>query len=290
MLFILLSILSSTAIVLLFKLFRKFQIDTFQAIVFNYLTCVFLGWAALGSFPIQLSSATEIWFPYAMVLGFLFIVSFNIAAVTVQYFGVTLAAIMQRMSLLISVPFAVFSHGESADWFKIIGLFFALLAIIFATLSNAQSGNQKNKIPKVFWLLPVLILICGGLNEIVLLHVKHIAAADSNLSFVTFIFATAAIIGTIRLAIMAIRRQSILHKKHAIAGIVLGLFNFGSVYFLLQALDAGWDGSVAFPLNNVAVIALSSGIAWLVLREKLSKVNILGVAMSVLAIVLIALS
>ncbi len=290
MLFIILSIISSTAIVLLFKLFRKFQIDTFQAIVFNYLTCVFLGWAALGRLPIQWTSVKEVWFPYAMVLGFLFIVSFNIAAVTVQYFGVTLAAIMQRMSLLISVPFAVLNHGESADWFKIIGLFFALLAIIFATFSNAQAGHPKSKIPKIFWLLPALILVCGGLNEIVLLHVKHIAAADSNLSFITFIFAAAAIIGTIRLATIVSRGQSILHRKHAFAGIVLGLFNFGSVYFLLQALDAGWDGSVAFPLNNVAVIALSTGIAWLILREKLSKVNILGVAMSVLAIVLIALS
>ena len=64
--------------------------------------------------------------------------------------------------------------------------------------------------------------------------------------------------------------------------------NFGSIYFLLAMLGVGWERSVVFPINNVAVILFSVFVALLFFKEKLSKLNWFGIILAIAAIVLIA--
>jgi multidrug transporter EmrE-like cation transporter len=59
---------------------------------------------------------------------------------------------------------------------------------------------------------------------------------------------------------------------------------------LLKVIGVGWEGSVVFPINNVSIIVLSTLIAILFFKEKLQKINSLGLAFALVAIALIALS
>lgn len=290
MLFLILSILSSTAIVIVFKLFGRFQVQTFQAIVFNYWVCVICGWIVMGEFPIQTSMFRESWFPFSLLLGTIFILTFNIIAKTVEHFGITISAIMQRMSVLLSVPFALIAYNEPLPLLKILGLAAAILAIVFANVPD-----KKNVVPKALphgwmWLFPALILLFSGLIEIVLMYVERSTAGEANLAFTTLLFGTAAAIGTLRVGTELALGKGKLAWKNVWAGIALGVPNFGSIYFILLALKVGWGGSVVFPVNNVGVIALAVTAAWLVFSEKLSKINILGVLLAIAAIILIGLS
>ncbi len=71
----------------------------------------------------------------------------------------------------------------------------------------------------------------------------------------------------------------------------LGLVNFGSIYFLVQALKVtGMDSSVFFPLNNIGIVVLSTALSVLIFKESLSKVNIAGILLSVVALVVLMLS
>jgi uncharacterized membrane protein len=79
------------------------------------------------------------------------------------------------------------------------------------------------------------------------------------------------------------------HSRHVIAGIVLGIPNFGSIYFILKMLEQGWEGSVFFPINNVGVILLSTAVALIIFKEQLSRLNIIGIVLAILGIVLISL-
>ncbi len=290
MLFLILSILSSTIIVIVFKLFSRFHIATFQAIVFNYWVCVICGWLVMGEFPVQSAMFQESWFPYSLLLGTIFILTFNIIAKTVEHFGITVSAIMQRMSVLLSVPFAIIAYHEPLPMLKIFGLVAAVFAIIFANMPD-----KKNVIPKQLphawmWLFPTLILLFSGFIEIVLMYVERSTAGEANLAFTTFLFGTAAVLGTVRVATELALGKGQLAWKNVLAGIALGVPNFGSIYFVLLALKVGWGGSVVFPVNNVAVIALAVTAAWLFFSEKLSKINILGVLLAMVAIVLIGIS
>ena len=73
MIYLILSIISTTCLVLIFKLFEKFKIDTFQAIVVNYIVAAGLGFL-LDDSGIAIGSITsQSWFLNAVIIGLLFI-------------------------------------------------------------------------------------------------------------------------------------------------------------------------------------------------------------------------
>lgn len=288
MVYLILSILSSTAIVLIFKLFQKWEVHTFQAIVFNYLICVLCGWATMGQFPIREDFWQMEWFPWALFLGFVFITGFNIVALTVQKFNVTLATVMQKMSLLLTVIFAFSFYQEPLNILKVVGVAAALAAILLVNISPRGKLFEWNISPRYWLFFPVLTWLVSAVIEVVFLHLEKQLEVSSDIGFVSFLFATAAVLGGIHLIIGFIRGTYQFDWRSFGAGVLLGIPNFGSIYFLLKSLGIGLDGSVVFPINNVSIIALSSLGAFLFFREKLNRYNQIGVLVAILSIVLIA--
>jgi multidrug transporter EmrE-like cation transporter len=72
-------------------------------------------------------------------------------------------------------------------------------------------------------------------------------------------------------------------------GIILGVPNYFSIYAITKALDSGIvQSSVLYPINNMGIVICSAIGAVLLFREKLSWMNWTGIAISVLAIGMIA--
>lgn len=289
MIYLLLSILCATAVVLVFKWFATYGVRTFPAIVINYLVCVGCAWAALGRFPVRPESLDTNWFPYALALGFVFIGGFIFTGKTVQQFSITLASVMAKMSLVLTVSFTIIFYRESIGFFKVSGILAALLAILFTNVPQ-KKGLTEAPPAAWMWLYPALTLLTSATIEIVLFHVEQINETNADLGFIAFIFGTAGLIGLVVLAWGGVAGASRLSRREWLGGLALGIPNFGSIYFLLKTIGIGWEGSVVFPVNNVAVIGLSAVLAAWWFRERLSKINTLGVLLAMLAIVLIALS
>ena len=78
--------------------------------------------------------------------------------------------------------------------------------------------------------------------------------------------------------------------KQVAGGIALGIPNYGSLLFLMKALDNVEGGSsVVFPVNNIATVAGSTLLAVIFYREHLNKWNRLGLVFAGLCIVFIYL-
>jgi len=78
LIYLLLSILASTIIFIIFKLFEKFQINIFQAIVVNYCIAFTTGILSYNG-TITISQLPNLdWFYYTLILGALFIIVFNL--------------------------------------------------------------------------------------------------------------------------------------------------------------------------------------------------------------------
>ncbi|MEL7123599.1 MAG: hypothetical protein AAFO07_29425 [Bacteroidota bacterium] len=290
MLYLVLSIACSTAIVLLFSWFAKQQLDTFQTIVANYLVCVSCAAITKGGNSLPTEFWNEPWFGYALFLGVIFISSFNIVALTVKHFSVTVATIMQKMSILASVIFALWAYHESINFYKIVGLLFAFLSILLVNLTKDGKLFDRNVKSWYLMLLPIATWVASSIIEIIFLKLEKETGQSSDLGFISLLFGTAGCIGLIVLAVGVISKRIKLHAKSLLSGIYLGIPNFGSIYFLLKALGIGWEGSVVFPINNVAIIAFSSILAVIIFSEALTKLNWVGVGLAILAIVMMALS
>ncbi|MEC8884395.1 MAG: GRP family sugar transporter, partial [Bacteroidota bacterium] len=77
--------------------------------------------------------------------------------------------------------------------------------------------------------------------------------------------------------------------KNIIGGIALGIPNYYSIYFLVQALrHPTLESSTVFTLNNVGIVMVATLIGILFFKEKLSPKNWIGIAIAVVSIILIA--
>lgn len=73
------------------------------------------------------------------------------------------------------------------------------------------------------------------------------------------------------------------------AGIVLGIPNYYSIFFLIKALqNKNFESSELFTFNNVGVVILSTVVGVVLFKERLSKKNLIGVALAIIGIVLVA--
>jgi len=302
MIYLILSILCSTAIVLIFRLFGRYNINNLPAITTNYVVCVLCAWATLGSFPFNTDSIYEVWFPYALVLGGVLIAGFTLIAATVRIFSVTVGAVMQKMSLVITVVYTILAYGESVSALKVTGILAACGAIVLINSPSKMEGSDVPSIDKPWYLflIPIGAWVLNAVLEILLFRVERLTGENADLGFLATFFLTAGVLGTLLMVFYAIfnrsgyspalRQKTTIRGRDLLAGIILGVVNFGSLYFLLRVIGLGWEGSVVFPVNNVAIIALSAAFAVWFFRERLNPANWWGLALAVAAIGLIALT
>ncbi len=291
MLYILLAILCSVAIGVIFKFFDKYNINHFQAIVFNYLVCVTTGCIALGEMPLEASMLQADWLPIMLLLGTLFVSGFNFISRTVQYYGIAITSVAQRMSLGLSVPFSIWFYNDPYSTMTLVGILLAIGSVVLiniparavapvdptaAPLLDAPIPPEK-EIPKWVFVFPLATFLASVFIEIILQYLHAVHEMKPAVESIV-LFATAGSFGIIGLIFL---RQP-LAWRNLIAGITLGIPNYFSIYFLLRALD-DWSGSVVYSVNNITVVALSALLGYFFFKERLTPLNILGIVLALIA-------
>lgn len=285
MIWLLLSISCSTLIFIVFKLFDRFKVSNLQAIVFNYFIAFGVGYLS-EPFSLQPSEiVSKPWFISILILGFLFITLFQIMALVSQKFGVAAVSVTVKMSLVIPVTFGVWYYSENLPFLKIIGIILALLAVYLATRKPI-----KTKAHPLYIILPFILFVGSGFLDAFIKYNQEARVPENEQAYFTsFIFFVAAAIGILLLCIQLLRGTEKLQWKNLIGGIALGIPNYGSIYFLIKALEVkGMESSITFPVNNVGVVALSVICGKVMFNEKLSKLNQAGIILALVAILLIA--
>lgn len=288
MIYLLGSIVLSSYLTLAFKACQRMGISIFQAIVFNYITCVITGSVVNGSFPIHAGSVDQPWFRWACLMGGMFISIFNIVGITAQKNGVAVASVANKLSLIIPVVLSVYLYNEVLQGWKIAGIVLALLAVVLTCYQPGQSGDGTSGGSK--YIFPVILFIGSGLLDALINHVqqKHVTAETSN-AFLIAGFLSAATIGTTILLVQYARKKQQFAFKNLVAGILIGIPNYFSIWCLVKFLKSSpLQSSQSIPVNNMGIVLFSSVVAWLLFREKLTAINWAGIALSIAAIALIA--
>jgi drug/metabolite transporter (DMT)-like permease len=99
----------------------------------------------------------------------------------------------------------------------------------------------------------------------------------------------AILIGTLVLLYKIVFGGEKLVLRSVVGGLILGVPNFLSLYFLLLALGSfGNSAAFVFPIYNILSMLVSSLAAWIFYKEKLNNLNKIGLALAVVAIILIS--
>ncbi len=287
MIALLLSVLSSTLIFVVFKLYERFKINTLHAIVVNYMvasTCGFF----MNETEFTIAEVSQFgWFYYALGLGVIFITVFNLMALTTQRSGLSVVSVATKMSVVIPVVFGLIYYNESLGFVKSLGILLALAAVYLAAIKT-RDGLKIRKRNLIF---PLLVFLGSGFIDtaIKFLEEKYIAENDVPL-FSAIIFASAATVGVLILMGQAAIGKFKFEFRNILGGIALGIPNYFSIYFLVVALRSEiMDSSGIFTVNNVAIVLVSTLLGILFFKEKLLPKNKWGILLAVISIILIAL-
>ncbi len=290
MIYLLGSVLFSAYLVLAFKVLGKLGINAFQAIVFNYVFCVITGSVMNSTLPFQKNWYGEQWMPWAVGMGFAFIFLFNIISVTARHKGVSTASVSNKLSLVIPVVFSVILYGETIGSVKILGIILALIAIVFTTQPSDEINDGIHKLHKWYVLLPVILFVGSGLLDTTIKYVEQTFLNETNHHhFIITAFGVAALTGLIIYSWQLVFRKEKFDVRTLIAGMLIGIPNYFSIWFLVQLLKTYGDKSaVIIPVNNMSIVLVSALSAWLFLGEKISTRNWLGIGLAIVAIGMIA--
>lgn len=298
MLFLSLSIVLSVLLLLNFRLFPRYDINTFQAIVFNYPVCFLTGLLLLPtgqSFTIDFS---QTWTWLALGLGVGFILTFMLSGASTQRMGITVTSLANNLSLVVPVCFSLFifqTGGKLFDGLNYLGLLLAVVAVGLSTYKKESATDATTPTTTrrsgSSVLLPIAVFLFYGATNTMInyMNLHYIPSADKTVQVTLTMVLGAVVAGLLMLVVRLVQGKETIQAKSLLGAVTLGVPNFLSFYTLLLALSAfGSNGAFVYPLYNIGVILVAAIMAALFFKEQLSTVNKIGLAMAVVAIGLIS--
>lgn len=284
MLYILLSVLFNAVLFVILKSFSRYNINTLQALVVNYFTAFTMGFFLSESDFVYVEITQKPWFFGSFMLGFLFISVFYVTALTSQRNGISAASVASKMSVIIPVCFGVVLYNESMGIAKIIGVLLALVAVYFS--SKKEEGSVTD--PKNL-LLPMLVFFGAGAidTSLKIMQNNYLSSAEISL-FSSHTFLMAFCISILLIGFNVVKNKMKITGKSILGGIVLGIPNYFSLYYLIKMLDSRvFESSTIFTIHNVAIVIVSTLAGILFFKEKISLRNGIGIALALIAIFLV---
>ncbi len=287
MVWIILCIISYIGIFVVFKLIDVKDAPLINCIIVNYLTATVLGFSVFGSFPVQHIISAN-WFPISLILGFLFIATFFLVGISSRKTGIVITTVASKMSLVVPMLFSILMYGEQVATTKIIAIILAVASIFLCTYKHSDK-KTKTDIWKL--LLPAFIFIGMGANDSIVIYSRETFSISSDAAlFTASLFAISFLCGIIYASVKRGTFRNFLNTKTWLFGILLGSFNFGSIYFVIKAMNSKIiSNSSLYGICNTSTILLSIIIGMAFFKEKLSKLNLIGGGLAIIAIVLMGL-
>ena len=281
MLFLILSIICSVTVGVLFKFVRKYDVSNTQIVASNYVFALVLCYLFFSPELTDVGTSAP-WGIY-ITIGILLPSIFLFLAASIKHMGIVKTDAAQRLSLFIPILAAWLLFKEDFNMLKVAALVVGFPALLLILAKPSQ--NTENK-----WIYPAVVLLGFGVIDILF---KQIALYTS-LPYTTSLFVVFGIALLIMIAVViyevAINKIP-LNIRNILFGGLVGIFNFGNILFYLKAHQAFVQNpSTVFAGMNMGVIIIGSLVGILFFKEKLTKTNIAGLCLALIAIVLIVIS
>jgi drug/metabolite transporter (DMT)-like permease len=264
------------------KLAKRYHIDVYQAITWNYSIAIVLSWLFLKP---QLSNLGNAPFYLYGLLGLLLPLLFVILAASVKATGIVRTDAAQRLSLFIPIAAAFLIFSETPDSTRLIGLAIGLAAIICLIPWQKQSPNKKA--PANSWIYLLAVFLGMGIIDVLFKQVALVKQISTGTSLF-IVYSLAFLIALIGLLYQVFTKTMKFSWPHIFIGWVLGIANFGNILFYIKAHQAlAKNPSIVFSSMNIGVIIFGTLIGVFIFKEKLSTFNKIGILLAILAITVI---
>ena len=278
------TIATTVAIYLLFAGFGRWGVQTSWAITLNYFVAAGLGWTLAGGVPAMGDALTAPWIWPLAALGLAFYPLFRLTAKCSQELGVSVATVATKLSMAIPVlVFALLDGWSGLGLGQWLGLALAFPAVWLSAMDgDAQTKDQGRW--GMAWMPVVMFLGSGTIDTMFgwFTDDPSMEAPGMQMAFASVPFTLGGVVG-----LLDQFRSSTPHpkRKDILAGMMLGVVNFGSLYFLLRVFNGDlFQRSMVVPMLNLSVIVLATLVSVVAFKDIPGRKARWGVALAALAI------
>ena len=282
------TITTFSMMIMLFKYFEKIGVNNLIAITLNYFTAgtlAFSSYLAENSIFELRSNINLNLVIIGLIVGILFVITFNLYAYSAQKIGITLSTVSNKMSMVIPILIGIILFKEEITFFKILGIFLALGAIVF----SSKEDKKSKKLSKINIIILFLLFIGQGLADGILNWGQRNILNGENMNlFFTIIFLSAGFVGGLYSLFKIKTSNLVMDKKSIFWGITLGIPNYLTLLYFIRSLKNELFSSYqVFPIVNIGVIVMCTILSVIIFQEKVSIFKWIGVGFGILAISLI---
>ncbi len=283
------TIVCTSALFILFRIYSNRKLDIFQSIVWNYVTCSVTG--VLHQYN-TLTQETYVkhmdTVVAASMLGSCFLPCFFLIGISTQRAGLTPTTMANKLSMVIPACFAIITGMAPFSLLQILAFILGIVAVYLVTQKTADISTDAIKANGY---LPWFVFISAGLLDLAILYInRYVANPASAGLFSLHTFVAAACWGMLTLALLLLLRKTTFQSSAILSGIILGIPNYFSVYYLLQTLNYfHHDGSFVFPMLNLTIILFTALISYLFFKEKFTFKLLIGLILATASILLLYL-
>lgn len=279
--YLILAILFSSCVFVVMRLFERFQLDNHQALAWNYAVAACTGFLMCGRIDTLSQLADEQWFGLSFLTGFWFIFTYLLMTMSSQRSGVTVTSLSSKLSVVIPTAFGVVLFHEKLNFVATCGIVLSIVALCLV----AGKGKEKKQ-EHSGWVLPVVIFFGTGIGDMLMKFTERLNSSGDMTFMIAFIYFIAMLFGVVIVVFDLIKGNSKWQWKNALGGLALGLVNFLSSYCMWNGMRL-FDNTLLFPIYNIGVVSVTTLAGLILFREKLTKKNLIGLAMVIIAVVLI---
>jgi drug/metabolite transporter (DMT)-like permease len=282
MAFVILAAVLQAGLFLLFRVFEQRRVELLPAIAVNYVVATLFGCVIAP--PWHAGTLSSLWLPSAGI-GMLFVFIFYLTGITAQRSGVVASTVASKMSVVLTVLFAVIVHHERPGPWGWTGLVFAVIGVVLASLVKGPSGARGA------WWLPAVLFIGTACIDIALNATQRTLVTPATEAVFPILCTASAGVVSFAYLIYSGSLGTLRRPSAWIGGSLLGILNYGTLYFVVKALArSGLQASVVFLLISVGVILCGTFASMLLFQERPTRAQYIGIGCAVIAIVLLIMA
>ena len=281
-LFIGLSIICSVSIAHLLKSADKRSLRILNILSVNYLVAMLIGFL-LSDAEVIRSVPPASTLIFSSLIGAIFILNFLLYGRSLVQNGIGVSVASMRLSLLIPIIASVFFYDEILADFRYIGVTLVFLSIYFL-LPNPQIKGQGTLSSRM--LLLILFVFTGIADAALKIYEREFQLQLSEYAFLSILFGSAFILSLI---ILEIRKALNFSARAVLFGIILGVVNLYSSFFLILALQQ-LNGAIVFSVTNIGNVLAGALVGFFIWNDQVSTKQKAGLALAVLSILLLVIN
>lgn len=278
MFYLLCAIASSAMVSVCMRLSQRYVRNTMAMFTANYGICLAISRFYMGDirlFTLEDGIGTAV--VLGLASGLLYLACFALLRQNIRYNGVVLSSASMKLGgVLVPVVTAVLFFREQVGSSRLLGVVFAVLAILLINIEKEDVDHGGKKI----WLL--LLLALNGLTDTMANIYDKTGPETLKNHYLFYTFLAALVLAS---AAALWKRERVVCADIGF-GLLIGIPNYYSARFLLLALGEV-PAVVVYPVYSVGTIIAITLVGLAVFREKLSRRKMGALALILGALVLL---